>query len=417
MTILIAGGGIAGLAMGLTLHQVGISFRIFERVNSPKPLGVGINLQPTAVRELIELGLFDLLDSVGIRTQDYGFYTKSGVEIWTEPRGLDAGYQWPQYSVHRGQLQMALLDTLRARAGRDCVVFGCSLQRYQATQDGVEATFQTPTGKETVSGQFLIGADGIHSAVRAQMYPNEGPPVWGGAIMWRGTTLAKPFLNGGSMILAGNDTQRFVSYPISTVDMETGHATINWIAEKSVDPTSDVSKEDWNREVGTDQFLDDFKGWVFDWLDVPKLIRGAETVYEYSMVDREPVECWTDTCATLIGDAAHATYPVGSSGASQAILDARILGAKLQSRGVRAEAAVAYEDIVRPMANRVTLANRGNGGPDAIMQMAEDRCDGDFSKLDAVLPYAERAEHALSFKKLAGLEVDKINTRAPIISS
>ncbi|MEO9517607.1 MAG: flavin-dependent oxidoreductase [Paracoccaceae bacterium] len=416
MTILIAGGGIAGLAMGLTLHQVGIPFRIFERVNSPKPLGVGINLQPTAVRELIELGLSDLLDGIGIRTQDYGFYTKSGVEIWTEPRGLDAGYRWPQYSVHRGQLQMMLLDTLRARAGRDCVVFGCSLQRYQATQDGVEVTFQTPTGKEIVSGKFLIGADGIHSAVRAQMYPDEGPPVWGGAIMWRGTTLAKPFLSGGSMILAGNDTQRFVSYPISTVDMETGHATINWIAEKSVDPTSDVSKEDWNRDVGTDQFLDDFKGWVFDWLDVPKLIGGAETVYEYPMVDREPVECWTDTCATLIGDAAHATYPVGSSGVSQAILDARILGAKLQLLGFGLDAAVAYEDIVRPMANRVTLANRGNGGPDAIMQMAEDRCRGDFSKLDALFPYAERAAHALSFKKLAGLEAKDINNRAPIIA-
>ncbi|MEO9894961.1 MAG: flavin-dependent oxidoreductase [Paracoccaceae bacterium] len=417
MTVLIAGGGIAGLAMGLTLHQIGIPFRIFERVKTPKPLGVGINLQPTAVRELIELGLSDLLNSVGIRTKDYGFYTKSGVEIWTEPRGLDAGYLWPQYSVHRGQLQMALLDTLRARAGRDCVVFGRSLQTYVSSNDGVEATFQTPVGKETVTGQLLVGADGVHSAVRAQMYPNEGPPVWGGAVMWRGTTLAQPFLSGGSMILAGNDTQRFVSYPISPVDPDTGHALINWIAEKSVDPNAQVSKEDWNREVGTDQFLNEFNDWVFDWLDVPKLIEGAQAVYEYPMVDREPVECWTDGCATLIGDAAHATYPVGSSGASQAILDARILGAKLQSLGVGTDAAIAFEDIVRPMANRVTLANRGQGGPDAIMQMAEDRCGGDFSKLDAVLPYAERAAHALSFKKLAGLEVGDINNRASIIAS
>lgn len=415
MTVLIAGGGIAGLAMGLTLHQIGIPFHIFESVKTPKSLGVGINLQPTAVRELIELGLGPLLDRVGIRTRDYGFYTKTGVEIWTEPRGLDAGYNWPQYSVHRGQFQMALFEAVKERCGADCITTGARVVEFENTDAGVSISVETDAGRREVQGDMLIAADGIHSAIRAQLYPNEGAPIWGGAVMWRGTTVAAPFLTGASMILAGHDTHRFVSYPITQSDPDTGLATINWIAEKTVDPKAGFSKEDWNRQVNIDQFVDDFADWAFDWLDVPAMIRAAGTVYEYPMIDREPVECWTEGCATLIGDAAHATYPVGSSGASQAILDARILGAAIVQHGACGKAAQIYQDQVRPMANRVTLANRGNGGPDAIMQMALDRCGGDFTQLDVALPYAERAAHALAFKTLAGLSVEGVNGRASII--
>lgn len=416
MTILIAGGGIAGLTMGLTLHQIGLPFHIFESVRTPKPLGVGINLQPTAVRELMELGLGLMLDEIGIRTQDYGFYTKTGVEIWTEPRGLEAGYLWPQYSIHRGRLQMALYNEVIARCGAECISAGCRIAGYENVNAGVAVTLDTDQGQRRVEGAMLIGADGIHSNVRAQMYPNEGPAVWGGAIMWRGTTRARPFLSGASMVLAGHDTQRFVSYPITGTDEESGLATMNWIAEKTVDPSLDIAKEDWNKEVGIDMFIADFEDWDFSWLDVPSLIRGSEKIYEYPMVDREPVACWTDGFATLIGDAAHATYPVGSSGASQAILDARILAAAIVEHGVGTDAALSYEAQVRPMANRVNLANRGNGGPDAIMQMAEDRCGGDFSRLDTALPYEKRAAHALAFKKLAGLSVEGTNARPSIIA-
>jgi 2-polyprenyl-6-methoxyphenol hydroxylase-like FAD-dependent oxidoreductase len=401
--------------MGLTLHQIGIPFHIFESVKVPKPLGVGINLQPTAVRELIEMGLGDMLGRVGIQTRDYGFYTKTGVEIWTEPRGLDAGYNWPQYSVHRGQFHMALFEAVKDRCGADCITTGARVSGFSNTGSGVCVTVETVAGHQDIEGTMLIAADGIHSVIRAQMYPDEGAPVWGGAIMWRGTTVAKPFLTRASMILAGHDTHRFVSYPITETDPNTGCATINWIAEKTVDPTSGFSKEDWNRQIDIDLFVDDFTDWAFDWLDVPAMIRGAGMVYEYPMIDREPVDFWTDGCVTLIGDAAHATYPVGSSGASQAILDARILGAAILEYGIGEKAAQNYEAQVRPIANRVTMANRGNGGPDAIMQMAEDRCGGDFSRLDAVLPYAERAAHALAFKKLAGLSVDGINKRPSII--
>lgn len=416
MTILISGAGIAGLTLGLTLHQIGVPFRIFERVRQLEPLGVGINLQPHAVRELTEMGLASMLDRVGLRTQDYGFYTRTGQQIWSEPRGATAGYHWPQFSVHRGQLQMALAEALIQRAGPDCIAPGHKLSDFQSTPTGVTANFATSDGLIATQGSLLIGADGIHSAVRAQFYPDEGPPVWGGAIMWRGTTLARPFLSGASMILAGNDTQRFVAYPITAPDPQTGFATINWIAEKREGPASPVAREDWNRAVSTDAFRADFDDWRFEWLDIPALIDGAETVYEYPMVDREPLARWTFGNATLIGDAAHATYPVGSSGASQAIVDARIMGAAIKALGPSQAAAQCFEGEVRPKANAVTLANRSQGGPDGIMQMAEDRCGGDFSKLDTALPRPERAAHAARYKALAGFSVAEMNARPSILS-
>jgi 2-polyprenyl-6-methoxyphenol hydroxylase-like FAD-dependent oxidoreductase len=415
MTVLIAGGGIAGLTLGLTLHQISIPFHIFETTRAPKPLGVGINLQPPAVRELFALGLEDMLDEVGIQTRDYGFYTRTGQEIWTEPRGCHAGYNWPQYSVHRGRLQMALLDALRTRCGDSCITFGARVRRYETRCDRVTVHYEVQGSDKTASADMLIGADGIHSGVRAQMYPTEGPPVWGGAIMWRGTSLAKPFLTGQSMILAGNNTQRFVSYPISAPDGVTGLSQINWIAEKTVDPTTHFEKEDWNRRVDVNQFASDFSDWDFGWIDVPSLIAAATEVFEYPMVDREPVPRWTDGPVVLIGDAAHATYPVGSSGATQAILDTRILAAELRGHGLGSAAASAFEARVLPMANRVTLGNRGNGGPDAIMQIAEDRCKGDFTVLDRALPYDERAAHSASFKKLAGLSLEATNNAPALL--
>ncbi|MEP5730395.1 MAG: flavin-dependent oxidoreductase [Sulfitobacter sp.] len=416
MTIMIAGGGIAGLTLGLTLHQIGLPFHIFESTQEPKPLGVGLNLQPPAVRELFALGLKEVLDDIGVQTQDYGFFTRTGQEIWTEPRGRPAGYHWPQYSVHRGKLQMALLETLRNRCGDTCITFGAKARGYRVGASGAALEYHRLDRPETAFGDMLVGADGIHSAIRSQMYPKEGAPVWGGAIMWRGTSWAKPFLSGRSMVLIGNDTQRFVCYPISGPNAKTGHCLINWIAEATVDPSTHFEKEDWNRQVDITQFAPAFSKWNFGWIDVPGLIASATQVFEYPMIDREPVDQWTDGPVTLIGDAAHATYPVGSSGASQAILDARILAAEIRELGISNAAAIAYEKRVRPLANNVTLGNRGKSGPDAIMQIAEDRCRGDFSHLDEVLPREERAAHAASFKKLAGLSIEATNNAPPLIS-
>lgn len=416
MTVLISGAGIAGLSLGLTLHQIGVPFRIFESVQVLQPLGVGINLQPSAVRELFDLGLETELDALGVRTRSYGFYTKSGREIWTEPRGKWAGYRWPQYSVHRGAFQMMLYRTLILRAGEDCVVTASRASGFTNHADKAMLHLQGPSGPFPAEGQLIIAADGIHSAIRHQIYPDEGAPIWAGAVLWRGTTQAAPFLDGGAMVLAGHDSQRFVAYPITGPDPETGLATINWIAEIRVDPAQGWNKEDWNRAADTGDFLPAFKDWVFDWLDVPALIRRADKVYEYPMVDRDPIPRWTEGRVTLMGDAAHPTYPVGSNGATQAIIDARLIGASLRDIGVGPEALLAYEGIARPRTREVILANRGSG-PDAIMQLVEDRCGGVFERIDDVIPRAKLAAHAARYKQLAGFSIEALNAESPLVGA
>lgn len=411
MTILIAGAGIAGLSLGLTLHQIGVPFRIYEATREIRPMGVGINLQPNAVRELFDLGLEAELDRIGVRTRQYGFYSKLGRTIWEEPRGRWAGYAWPQYSIHRGKLQMLLYQTLIARAGADCVVTGRRVAGFQTGENKAQMLFDAG---DPADGDLIVAADGIHSAIRAQMYPEEGPPIWGGAILWRAKTQAKPFFGGGAMALIGHDTQRIVAYPISEPDPETGLATINWIAELRIDPSQGWNKEDWNRAANIDDFLPAFEGWTFDWLDAPALIRGADKVFEYPMVDRDPLERWTVGRVTLMGDAAHPTYPVGSNGASQAIVDARVIGAALLEHGVIAAALEAYEAEMRPLTTGVIRANRGSG-PDAILQRVEDLCGGDFDVIGNVIPEAELAAHAEKYKAVAGFSIDALNRKPPLI--
>lgn len=412
---MIPGAGIAGLTLGLTLHQIGVPFRIYEKTAELTPLGVGINLQPNAVRELLDLGLEAMLDEVGIRTREYGFYSKSGREIWVEPRGTWAGYRWPQYSVHRGHLQMALLAALLERAGPDSVVTGHRAVGFENTDSEAVLHLENDKDRLSVAGDLIVAGDGIHSAIRSQMYPDEGAPIWGGAILWRGTTQARPFRTGASMALAGHDSQRIVVYPISEPNPDTGLALINWIAELRVDSSLGWRKEDWNRTADLQDFLPAFESWRFDWLDVPALIKAADRVLEYPMVDRDPIDCWTDERVTLMGDAAHPTYPVGSNGASQAIVDARIIGASILEHGVCPRALSAFEEKVRPESRKVILANRGSG-PDAVMQMVEDRCGGVFENIEDVIPKEELAAHAARYKSMAGFGIDELNARPPTIS-
>ncbi len=418
MTVLIAGGGIAGLTFALTCHQIGVPFKVFEAVEEVKPLGVGINLQPSAVRELFDLGLEPYLGGIGVRTRDYGMYTKTGLEIWTEPRGTWAGYKWPQYSVHRGRLHMLLHDQLLERAGPGCFETGWSATGFENTGDGAVLHLRNRAGEtRRETGTLLLGADGIHSAIRAQIAPDEGPPAWGGYILWRGTTRAKPFLTGASMVMVGYDAQRFVSYPISETDPETGEALINWIASVRYNPDDHWNKEDWNRLARIEDFLPRYRDWRFDWLDVPAMVLAADKVFEYPMVDRDPLDRWTHGRVSLIGDAAHAAYPVGSNGAGQAIVDARKLGAAFVRHGLTNAALQAFEDEMRPVTAKVIHANRGGGGPDAILDVVEERCGGTFDDIEDVMPYAELKAHADRYKKVAGFSIEELNASPPTIAA
>lgn len=320
MTVLIIGAGIAGLTTALSLHQIGVPCRVFESVSSIEPLGVGINTLPHAVRELTELGLDAELAASGIQTAELAYYSARGQRIWSEPRGRAAGYNWPQFSIHRGELQMILLRAAQARLGRDAVVLGHHLAGWEETATGIRAHFidrQTRETRGSAEGSLLVAADGIHSAARAKLYPDEGAPIWNGAILWRGVTMGAPFLGGRTMIMAGHEFQKFVAYPISAGAAAQGRSVINWIAERKFRPDHGWRREDWNRAGRLEEFLPQFMSWRFDWLDVPAVIRGALRCFEYPMVDRDPLPRWSFGRMTLLGDAAHPMYPIGSNGASQ----------------------------------------------------------------------------------------------------
>ena len=415
MGIIIAGAGIAGLSLALSLHQVGIACRIFEQVPTIRPLGVGINVQPHAVRELFELGLEAELEEIGVRTREVAYFSKKGGLIWSEPRGLLAGYRWPQFSLHRGRLQTMLAETVEQRLGPDAITLGVTVTGFVQHESHVEVRLRDAVGREFgENAEALVAADGIHSAIRRQLFPGEGPPRWGGAVLWRGTTVAKPYLTGATMAMAGHEWQKFVTYPISKPDPDTGEALINWIGELKYEPEAGWNREDWNRKGDYSDFLPAFEDWRFEWLDVPGLMLAGGECLEYPMVDRDPLDRWTHGRVTLMGDAAHPMYPIGSNGASQAIIDARVLTRAFLDHGVVEEALLAYEADRRPVTTRIVVANRGNG-PDQVMQVVEERCGGAFDDISEVLSRAELEETASAYKKIAGFDIETLNGRPPIV--
>jgi len=415
--VLIAGGGIGGMATALTLHQIGVPCVVFESVPELQPLGVGINLQPNAVRELHDLGFGnEVLDTIGLQAREWALVGRNGSEIYAEPRGLQAGYRWPQYSVHRGQLQMLLFNAVKDRLGDGAVRLGQRVTGYRQDAEGVTALVETRSGERLeVPGSLLIAADGLHSAVRAQMHPQQPPIQWGGAIMWRGTTPGVPVRTGASFVGVGSLRHRVVFYPISPPDPVTGLATINWIAEITVDNQGGWQQGDWNRRVALEEFIHHFEGWNYSWLDVPAMLRGANDIFEYPMIDRDPVSTWVDGRVALLGDAAHVMYPVGSNGASQAIVDARVLGAQLLAQGVGLQALRAYDDKLCQDISALVLRNRGSG-PFGLLGLVDERCGGVFDNIDDVLPRAEREAFMARYKQAAGFAIETLNAAPSTIA-
>lgn len=416
--VIIAGGGIGGLATALTLHQIGVPCVVFEAVREMRPLGVGINLQPNAVRELCDLGLTPSnLDRIGLPAKEWALVGLNGNDIYSEPRGLLAGYNWPQYSVHRGQLHVLLHDKVVERIGPQAVKLGSRVTGYRKNSDGgVTAFIEDADGATSEqTGALLIGADGIHSAVRAQMHPAQPPIHWGGAIMWRGTTWAKPIRTGASFVGLGTHRQRVVFYPISQPDPRTGLSMINWIAEVTMDNSEGWKQRGWFRQVPTADFAHHFADWVWDWLDVPAMIRDADSAFENPMIDRDPVPTWRDGPVALMGDAAHAMYPTGSNGGSQAVVDARILGAAMVVYGVTPEALAAYDDTLCGPISQLILRNRG-AGPFGLLNMVDERCGGTFDNIDDVIPPRERTDFMAGYKAAAGFAIEKLNTAPPTIA-
>jgi 5-methylphenazine-1-carboxylate 1-monooxygenase len=414
MKVIVVGAGVAGTTAALSLHQAGIPVRIYEAVRDPGPLGVGINLQPMAVRELIELGLGDELAHTGIPTGVLSYFNKFGQLIYSEKRGVAAGYKWPQYSIHRGYLQSLLLDATRKRIGAANVRDGLRLTTFRQSGDRVITTFRDGVSGATSEDEadILIGADGIHSAIRNDLHPAEGLPRFQHQILWRAAIETETFLGGRTMIVAGHFHQRTVIYPIGWTDKPDRLLT-NWICQMTV-PDSAPPREDWNRLVSKDRVLAAFGTWRFPWLDLPALIEQTAETFEFPLIDRDPVENWTSGRVTLIGDAAHPMQPTGSQAGSQAILDARVLTAALQANADPLEALRRYEAERRPAMNDVTLRNR-RFGPETALQLVEERAPNGFERLEDVISPEELDAGPKAFSQAAGLDVETVNARPSLV--
>jgi 2-polyprenyl-6-methoxyphenol hydroxylase-like FAD-dependent oxidoreductase len=406
--IIIVGAGIGGLTLGLALHAAGIPCRIFESTADIRAVGVGINLLPHATKELAALGLEADLARAAIATQDATFFNRFGQLIYQEPLGRAAGYDHPQFSIHRGDLQMILIEAFRTRVGQDRLTTNHHCLAVEQDERGVTAHFSDgPAGKDrnTVRGRVVIACDGINSAVRKQFFPGEGEPRYSGVNMWRGVTRSKPILSGASMVRAGWLSHgKMVIYPIRAADAE-GLQLMNWVAEIE---TPVYRKRDWNRPGSIDDFIGAFADWHFDWLDVPALIRGADSVLEFPMVDQDPLLRWSFGRVTLLGDAAHPMVPRGSNGAGQAILDARALTSALRDNNDTVAALAGYEKQRLEATTRIVLTNRSNP-PDAILREVFERTkDQPFGKIDDVISRDELVALSEGYKRIAGYSKDAL---------
>ena len=413
MKVIIVGGGIGGLTTALMLHARGINCELYEQTETIRELGVGINTLPHAIKELAELGLLDRLDAVAIRTHELIYTNRFGQEIWREPRGTDAGYEYPQFSIHRGRLQGVIHNAVRSRLGESRIHTGHRLGAFTQDDGGITAYFFDRHGshRATARGDVLIGADGIHSTVREALYPNEGPARWNGSMLWRGAIEWPTFLTGRSMVIAGGMAAKLVIYPIGEGSRPTRPLT-NWaVLVKIADGGVPPRKEDWSRPGRCEELMPHVQRFRIPYVDAKALIEATPEFWEYPMCDRDPLPRWSHGRATLLGDAAHPMYPVGSNGASQAILDARALADRLRTAEHPLHALAMYEQERLPMTALVVQMNR-RGGPEGVIDAVEERAPEGFSNVEDVLPFEQRKAIVRGYASTAGFAREQVNKAA-----
>jgi 2-polyprenyl-6-methoxyphenol hydroxylase-like FAD-dependent oxidoreductase len=414
MKVIIAGAGVGGLVTALMLHARGIDCEVFEQADAVRELGVGINTLPHAIKELAELGLLDRLDAVAIRTYELFYTNRLGQEIWREPRGVDAGYDIPQFSIHRGRLQAVIYQAVRARLGESRIHLNCRLQSFTQDDGGVTAYFFDRHGshQHTARGDVLIGADGIHSLVREKLFPDEGPPRWNGLMLWRGAIDWPAFLTGRSMVVAGGLAAKLVIYPIAEGSRADKRLT-NWAVVGRVgDPSMPIpQKQDWSRPGRFEDLMPHLRRFRIPYVDAKALIEATSEFWEYPMCDRDPLSRWSHGRITLLGDAAHPMYPVGSNGASQAILDARFLADRLIDSEHPVQALWTYEQVRLPMTAEIVRMNR-RGGPEGVIDAVEARAPDGFSNIDDVLSFEQRKAIVRGYASTAGFAREQVNKAA-----
>src|SRR5258708_10282757 len=409
MDVLIIGAGVGGLPVGLMLHEAGIPCRIYEAAPESEPWGAGMHLLRRARRELSALGREETLAARGVLPAEAVFFNRFGQLIHQEPLGRAAGYDWPQVSIHRGDLQAALVDAFIARAGAGRLMLGGKCTKVEADGGAATAHFRRMATREPLmpqGGAAVTACDGIHSTVRKQLYPDEGEPIYSGVNMWRGVTRWPPILSGAAMIRAGWFTHaKIVIYPIrNDVDAE-GRQLVNWVVEIE---TPKYERWNWRRTAKLEDFIAPMADWHFDWLDVPEFLRGSEIVLEYPMVDKDPLPRWSFGRISLLGDAAHPMYPRGSNGAGQAILDAPALAHCLPASADPVAALSAYHERRREATAHVVRPHRTTP-PDPILGEVYRRSgDKPFASIDDIISREELVAITDAYKRVAGYEKDKL---------
>jgi len=412
--VIIIGAGIGGLTLALTLHRAGIPCRVYELAAEVKGLGLGINILPHATKELAALGLLNALEKVAVTTREAVFYNRHGQLVYGEPCGRHAGYDTPQFSIHRGDLQVVLLEACRSRIGADRIITGWRCASAEQDGDGVTVHFtNTVTGEALPPqrGSVAVSCDGIHSVLRKQFFPDEGDPIYSGVNMWRGATWWTPFLTGESFVRAGwLESGKMIIYPIRNQRDAQGRQLISWVGEFY---TPEYKRRDWNRAGKLEDFIHVFEDWKFDWLDVPGMMRSAESILEYPMVDQEPLPRWSHGRITLLGDAAHPMVPRGSNGAGQAILDARVLAECLRKQDDPVAALKQYEAQRLEATASVVRMNRKNP-PDAILREVYLRTgDKPFKDINEVISREELAALTHGYARVAGYDKESLGVSRP----
>ncbi len=413
MKIAIVGGGIGGLSLALMLHARGLDATVYEQSGEIREVGVGINTLPHAIAQLAELGLLPALDAVAIRTRELIYMNRFGQTVWREPRGQHAGAPVPQFSIHRGRLQGVIRDAVVQRLGADALRTGRRLQGFLQDEGGVTAHFvdaRRGEAGETARGDVLIAADGIHSAVRGHYFPDQGPPRWNGVQMWRGACDWPAFLDGESMIIAGGMAGKLVLYPIAPGATPQTRLT-NWVVNiRTGDPEKPPPKEAWSKPGRLEDVLPFARRFTVPGVDILALIQATPGFWDYPMCDRDPLPRWTHGRVTLLGDAAHPMYPVGSNGASQAILDARCLADWLRTAEHPRQALAAYEAVRLPATAEVVAMNR-LGGPERVIDAVEALAPQGFEDVERVLSYARREAIVKSYAGKAGFSAEQLTRK------
>ena len=413
MKAIIIGGGIGGLTAALMLHKRGIQATVYEQASEVREVGVGINTLPHAIAELAELGLLPVLDSVAIRTHELVYMNRFGQTVWREPRGMHAGFKVPQFSIHRGRLQKLLYDAVVERLCKDAVRTGRRLLGFIEDEGGVTAHFaDSRWGEqgESLRGDVLIGADGIHSLVREHFYPDQGSPSWNGIKMWRGAIEWPRFLDGDSMIIAGGMQAKLVLYPIAEGSTPDTRLT-NWVVNVRIgDPAKPPQREAWSRNGRFEDVLPFARRFSVPGVDIISMIKQTPAFWEYPMCDRDPLPRWTHGRVTLLGDAAHPMYPVGSNGASQAILDARALADALAQAEHPCHGLAVYEADRLPKTAEISTLNR-LGGPERVIDAVEALAPNGFDDVERVLSYTRREAIVKSYAGKAGFTQAQVNKR------